>query len=341
MSHSRRPTTGARRCTAGQRPRRNCMGEVRLPFARREALRGVWPVRERGINGRRRDVSTLAADEQRVVLRSFLACRSVPSLRGRLLAWDTNRSGSTWQESPGSPRGCVPDRHVAPRRTSDFPEAAASLRLAIDDGIVKRCGWLSRTRDCLMIDGPSRILSRPPAQRISCRDIVSPWLMECGMLPSSAGGIAAAALMVWCPLILPAQSSLERLGAASSVAVGSIASVPLGTMRFATAVRSGGALRVAAWQLSSAGDVTETGVATGGDTDRIAAAQTGAGRLVTAVRTGNGDLRLITWHVNAAGAVMRMAQADAGRVEELSVTATDRTTIVTAVRDAAPSAAQA
>ena len=89
-----------------------------------------------------------------------------------------------------------------------------------------------------------------------------------------------------------------------------------------------------AWQLPSDGVVRETGSATGGDTDRIAAAQTGPGRLVTAVRTATGDLRLITWHVDTAGAVTRKAQADAGRVEELSVTAIDRVSIVTAVRDA-------
>jgi len=151
---------------------------------------------------------------------------------------------------------------------------------------------------------------------------------------SSLGRVAAVVFIVCCPPNLTAQSSLERLGDANSVAVSSIASVPIGTMRLATAVRSGGALRVTAWQVSSGGDVTETGVATGGDTDRIAAAQTGLGRLVTAVRTEEGNLRLITWHVNAAGAVTRMAQADAGRIEELSVAAIDRTTIVTAVRDA-------
>ncbi len=154
------------------------------------------------------------------------------------------------------------------------------------------------------------------------------------MLRSSVGGVAIVVCTVCGPLMLPAQSSLERLGDAGSVTVTSIASVPIGTMRLATAVRSGGALRVAAWQVSAAGSVTEIGAATGGDTDRIAAAQTGLGRFVTAVRSGDGTLRLITWHVDAAGAITRKAQADAGRIEDLSVTAIDRTTIVTAVRDA-------
>ncbi|MES3035962.1 MAG: hypothetical protein V4813_18305 [Gemmatimonadota bacterium] len=142
-----------------------------------------------------------------------------------------------------------------------------------------------------------------------------------------------AALLLLAPLMLPAQS-LERLGDAGSVAVSSIASVPLGPMRFATAVRSAGALRVIVWGLDGAGQVTELSATTGGDTDRIAAAQTGRDRLVTAVRTQDGSLRLISWHVDAAGAIARKAQADAGRIEEVAITAVNRTTVVAAVRDA-------
>ena len=132
---------------------------------------------------------------------------------------------------------------------------------------------------------------------------------------------------------LAAQSAIERLGDATSIAVTQIVSVPLGPARFATAVRaSDGTLRVIAWQLGSDGLVSQIGSESAGATDRIAAAQMGRNQLVTAVRTEGGDLKLISWRVGATGTVTRSGSADAGLLRDVAIVAINRNTAVTAVR---------
>lgn len=147
--------------------------------------------------------------------------------------------------------------------------------------------------------------------------------------------LAAAVTCLMLANVATAQSALERLGDASSIAVTQIVSVPLGPTRFATAVRAtNGTLRVIAWGLASDGQVTQLASGTAGATDRIAAAAMGRTQLVTAVRTETGNLRLIAWGIGATGTVSRQGDADAGPVEEVAVVAATRTMAVTAVRDA-------
>ena len=59
------------------------------------------------------------------------------------------------------------------------------------------------------------------------------------MLRTACSRVAALGIVLGVPQLGLAQSSIERLSDATSVPVSSIASVPIGTMRFVTAVRSG------------------------------------------------------------------------------------------------------
>ncbi len=65
------------------------------------------------------------------------------------------------------------------------------------------------------------------------------------------------------------------------------------------------------------GRITEAGNAKEGDVDRVSAAYVREGRLVTAVRTGEGTLKVIVWDVDeATGAVERKGDAGAGAIAE-------------------------
>jgi len=128
----------------------------------------------------------------------------------------------------------------------------------------------------------------------------------------------------------------RQAGAASIIRIAAV-SADL----FVTAGRTaGGNLEMISWRVAAAGSVerlNDSGDA--GAVSEIALlvhrASAGGGRLVTAVRDGDGDLKLIVWGVTSAGSFSRLSDsgAQAGAATLIRVAHDVHGNVVTAVRD--------
>src|SRR6185437_9108988 len=96
----------------------------------------------------------------------------------------------------------------------------------------------------------------------------------------------------------------------------------------------GGTLAAIVWGMGADGGVTRLSTGRAGTVDRIAIAQLGRDRVVTAVRNSSQNLEVIAWDVDSAvsGTIKRVGSASAGDVSEIAVTGLGRNLAVTAVR---------
>jgi hypothetical protein len=134
-----------------------------------------------------------------------------------------------------------------------------------------------------------------------------------------------------------AQSTLVKLGEASSGAASQVAIATLFDTRFVTATVSGnGSLEVAAWDVTRKGHFTRNpGAIENGAAGQLVAVSTGNAGLVTIFAAPNGTLRLLSWSVAPNGAVRRTGAIGAGAVARVSATAVGDRRIVTASQDSA------
>lgn len=110
--------------------------------------------------------------------------------------------------------------------------------------------------------------------------------------------------------------------------------------RVVTAVRtSSGNLKLVVWDVASNGSIQRRGEISAGSASDInivslpaAAPSSDDSRVLTAVRTADGNLKLITWGIAANGDIRRIASADAGAVTQIALTKITATRVVTAVR---------
>jgi len=129
----------------------------------------------------------------------------------------------------------------------------------------------------------------------------------------------------------------SQAGAATNIKI-----VAVSNSLFVTACRTGnGNLRLISWQLNASGALTrlaDSGDAAGGIGEvsllKLPLAGTG-GRVLTSVRTANGNLRLIVWRVSAAGVFTRLGDSgnQAGEATMISSAVTADGRVMTSVRD--------
>jgi hypothetical protein len=109
---------------------------------------------------------------------------------------------------------------------------------------------------------------------------------------------------------------VTRRGDKLAGAISDVALCGLGLDMLATAVITGGELKVIIWQVDENGQVTrkESGVVAAGKVNDVAVCRVGIEHLATAVRREDGTLRVDAWHVTARGEITHKGSEAAGQI---------------------------
>ncbi|WP_428264838.1 M23 family metallopeptidase [Haliangium sp.] len=229
-----------------------------------------------------------------------------------LIAWDVLAGTGSLVREGSTTAGAV--SKVATTKLPTNNGVATAVRTS--DGDLKVIAW--------EVDGALDIIRQGGAAGAPILDVAVATIYDPFEGVVTAARDASGDLLLTAWEITPALQVIERgsatAGAVSEVDVAAIR-VGFNTEHIVTALRDGsGDLKLIAWEVSAAGQITRLGDAAAGAATKISVASNNTGELVTGFRSGTGKLELIAWRLSAAGEFTRNGEDSAGNVSQLDLT---------------------